>query len=140
MATQASPALLHKFLGIGLGVVAVVFLVLRSRGIPEVLPPGPATTTLAYGMCAIGVVMAAAALLFMRRRVPVRRPGQSEEQYWMRPDVVTAVLPVWFLLEGACIIAAVGYLMTAAPVTAVMAGVLMGVYWLNGPSSLTKVS
>ena len=112
---------------------------LRSRGIPEALPAGQATTTLAYGMCGMAIVMAVAALLFMRRRVPVRRPGQAEDQYWMRQEVVSAVIPVWFLLEGACIIAAVGYLMAAAPVTAVMAGVLMAVYWLNGPASFTKV-
>jgi hypothetical protein len=140
MATQASPALLHRFLGIGLVVLAVVFLVLRSRGVPAALPPGEVTMGLAYGMSAIGVVMAAAALLFMRRRVPVRRHGQSEEQYWARPDVLTAVLPVWFLLEGASIVAAVGYLMTAAPVTAVTAGILIGLSWLNGPASFTKVT
>jgi len=140
MASQASPALLHRFLGIGLVVLAAVFFGLRSRGIPEVRPPGQVTSTLAYAMSGIGVLMAAVALLVLRRRVPASRHGQSEDQYWARPEVAAAVMPVWFLLEGASIIAAVGYLFTAAPVTAAAAGILMAAFWLNGPASFNRIT
>jgi len=140
MATQALLPLLHRFLGIGLVIVAVVFVGLRSFGIPEAFPPGQATETLAYVMSGVGMAMAAFAILVTRRRVPPRRPGQSEEQYWATQEVAMAVMPVWFLLEGAGIVAGVGYLLTAAPVTAVTAVILIVVYWWYGPASFTQVA
>jgi hypothetical protein len=138
MATQATLPLLHRFLGIGLVILAVVFVGLRYFDIPEAFPPGQATVTLAYGMSAAGILIAAFALLVTRRRVPPRRAGQPDEQYWATPEVAAAVVPVWFTLEGAGIVAAVGYLLTAHPVTAVTAAILITVYWLYGPASFTR--
>lgn len=116
-----------------------MFAGLRSVGIPEALPPGPATLTVAYALSATGIVMATVAVLVMRRRVPGRTPGQSEEQYWARQDVAAAVVPVWFLLEGAGIVAAAAYLLTALPVAAAATAALVAAYWLNGPGSFTRI-
>jgi hypothetical protein len=139
MATQASPALLHRFLGIGLLTLGAVFFGLRSGGV-ELLPPGPFSSTLAYILAGFSLVVAAVALLVLRRRVPARRPGQSEDQYWTRPEVVSAAMLVWFLLEGAGIVAAVGYLLTAAPIAAVVAGLVTAAFWFNGPTSFNRVT
>jgi len=138
MAAQATVPLLHRFLGIGLVLIVGLFLVLRQLGIPDALPPGTATRTLAYGLCGIGLVLAAVGRLVMRPRVPARRAGQSYEQYWGTPEVVSAALPVWFFLEGASIVPAVGYLLTAEPIAAVVAAVLVATFWLSGPQSMSQ--
>lgn len=140
MPPQTVLPMLHRFLGIGLVILAAVFLVLRSRGIPAPLTDGEATVTLAYVMSGLGLAMMAFALLVSRKRVPQRLPAQTEPSYLATPEVAAAVMQVWFLLEGAAIVAAVGYLLTAQPVAALTGAILIGVFWLYGPASLSRAA
>ncbi len=130
--------MLHRFLGIGLIILAAVFLVLRSRGIPDALTDGEEAVTVAYLMSGVGLAMMAFALLVSRKRVPQRLPAQTEPSYLATPEVAATVMHVWFLLDGAAIVATVGYLLTAQPVTALTAAILIGVFWLYGPASFSR--
>ena len=136
--TPATLPLLHRFLGIGLVLVAASLLVLRYLGIAPMLPHDSVTRVIAYTLSGCGVVLAAVALFVFKPRVPDRSPGQSVEQYWSTPEVGAKVLPVWFLLEGAGMMAAVGYFVTGAPVSAVVAGLLIAGFSLCGPNMFAK--
>ena len=131
--TPAPVPLLHRFLGIGLMAFAAVAVVLRYFGIYS-LPHDNTARVIAYTLSALGTLLVALALLVFKPRVPHRAPGQSFEQYWATPEVGAKALPVWFVLEGAGMLATVGYLLTAEPVTAVTAGLANLAYWLSGPT------
>jgi hypothetical protein len=126
--------LLHRFLGIGLVAMATVFVTLGYLGIAPLLPPESASTVIAYAMSGISVVVGIVALLFLKPRVPDRKPGQSVEQFWSAPDAGARVLPVWFLLEGAGITASVGYLLTGELASLIVSALAIAAFWLCGPS------
>ena len=130
--TQATIPLLHKFLGIGLMGVAAACVVLRYFGIAP-LPQDSVTPVIAYTLSGIAVVMMVVAIFVFKPRVRARAAGQPLEQYWSTPDVGAKILPLWFLLEGAGTVAAVGYLLTGEAVSAIAAGAAIVAFWLNGP-------
>jgi hypothetical protein len=139
MATPAATVpLLHRFLGIGLVMVATVFVALGFVGIAPLLPREGASPVIAYAMSGFAVVLGVVALLFLKPRVPDRKPGQSVEQYWSAPDAGARVLPVWFLLEGAGITSSIGYLLTGEPVALIVAVVAITVFWLCGPNTFDR--
>jgi hypothetical protein len=134
MATSAATApLLHRFLGIGLVMLAAVFAMLGYLGIAPLLPRNGVSPVIAYALSGIGVVLGAIALLFLKPRAPERKPGQSVEQYWSTRETGARVLPVWFLLEGAATTAAIGYLLTGEPVSLIVAALAIAAFWLCGP-------
>ena len=131
----ATLPLLHRFLGIGLVMVATSLLALKSLGIAPALPPNP---LLAYALSGIGIALATVALVVFKPRVPERPATQPVEEYWTTPDVGTKVLPVWFLLEGGGTLAVVAYFLTGGPVAAAAAGVLIAAFWWCGPDVFAK--
>jgi|SRR5687768_11272237 len=134
MATAPATApLLHRSLGTSLVLVAAVLLVLRYRGLAPTLPPD-SITLIAYTLSGFCAVLVAVALFVIKPRVPERRPHQSVEEYWSTPDVGTKVVLVWFLMEGAGMMAAVGYLLTGEPVSALAMGLAIVAFWLCGPN------
>lgn len=126
--------LLHRFLGIGLVMVATVFVTLNYVGVAPLLPREGASAAIAYAMSGISVVMGMVALLFLKPRVPDRKAGQSVEQFWSAPEAGAKVLPVWFLLESAGIAAIIGYLLTGEPVSLIVSALAIAAFWLCGPS------
>ena len=126
--------LLHRFLGIGLVMVATVFVTLNYVGVAPLLPREGASAAIAYAMSGISVVMGMVALLFLMPSVPDRKPGQSVEQFWSAPEAGAKVLPVWFLLESAGIAASTGYLLTGEPVSLIVSALAIAAFWLCGPS------
>jgi hypothetical protein len=126
--------LLHRFLGIGLVMVATVFVILGYVGIAPLLSRDGVSAVIAYAMSGVGVVLGAVALLFLKPRAPDRKPGQSVEQYWSAPETRERVLPVWFLLEGAGTTAAMGYVLTGEPVSLIVAALVIAAFWLCGPN------
>jgi hypothetical protein len=130
--------MLHRFLGIGLITVAATLFLLRYLDIASGLGATRVTLVLAYALSGVAVALAAVALVVFKPRVPERSSAQSVEEYWSTPEVGSKVLPVWFLLEGAGTLAAVGYFLTSEPVAAVAAGVLIGAFWWCGPSVFAK--
>jgi hypothetical protein len=140
MATSppATVPLLHQFLGIGLAMVAAASLVLMYLGIVPMMDHDSAAPATAYALSAIALVLAAVAIFVFKPRVPARPSDQPVEQYWSTPHVGLKVMPVWFLLEGAGMVAAVGYYLTGEPVSAVATAVTLGAFWLCGPNALAK--
>jgi hypothetical protein len=132
---RAPVLLLHRFLGIGLAAIAAGAVVLRYFGFKS-LPDDNAAQVVAYTLSGVAIVLAALAFLVFKPRVPDRAPGQSFDQYWATPEVAAKAMPVWFMLEGAGTLSAVGYLLTGEPVTAVTAGLANAAYWLSGPKPL----
>jgi hypothetical protein len=139
MATRpATVPLLHRFLGIGLVMLAGTFLVLAYLGIAPLLPPTDGRPVIAYALAAAGVLPVALALLVFKPRVPERRGGQPVEDYWSTPDVAAKALLVWFLMEGGAMLATIGFLLTGEPVSAIVMGVTVVAYWLCGPNVFAK--
>jgi hypothetical protein len=102
------------------------------------MPHDAVTPILAYFFSGLSVVFAALALVIFKPRVPDRSPGQSVDEYWSTPEVVARIMPVWFLLEGAGTMAAVGYFFTGEPVSAIAMGATIVAFWLCGPNTFAK--
>lgn len=134
----ATTPLLHRFLGIGLVTVSASLTVVKYLGLAPTLRHDDVTSVIAYAFSGLAVVLAAVALVVFKPRVPERSPGQSVEEYWSTAEVGSKVLPVWFLLEGAGTIAAVGYFLSSEPMAAVATGVVIVVFWWCGPNVFAK--
>jgi small-conductance mechanosensitive channel len=91
---------------------------------------------LGYGFSALSFVLVAFALLFLKPRVPARRERQPVEEYWS--SVSGTILPVWFVMEAASVIAVVGYFLTGLTVTAVAIAVSIGLFIWYGPKAFAQ--
>ena len=118
--------------------MAVVVFVLRSQDIPPALTVAVVRLAIAGTLSGIAVLLAVLALFVFKPQVPERSPGQSVEQYWSVPGVGAKVMSVWFLMEGAGMLAAVGYLITGEPIAAIAAGLTIVAFWLCGPNVFAK--
>ena len=137
---QATPQLLHRFLGMGVTLLALVFLGMNYLGrAPLLSPDDEFSVTLAYMLSAIAVVVVAIALGVRKPKVPERRPGESVEAYWKRPEVGAAAFSVWFLMEAAAVLTTVGYVLTGHPVVLLVMGLAIAAYWMTGPNALAKL-
>jgi hypothetical protein len=127
---QANPALLHKLLGAGLVIMAVAMVIARHSvgDAPE------GSRMAAYVLAAVGAVMLAVALMFLKPLVPRRHAGQTVAAYWTDPAVVPKALRVWFILEGAGVLASVSYFLGGGPYAAVVIAAAIAAYWMNGPA------
>ncbi len=47
-------------------------------------------------------------------------------------------MSVWFLMEGAGMLAVVGYFVTGEPIAAIAAGLTIVAFWLCGPNVFAK--
>jgi hypothetical protein len=130
--------LLHRFLGIGLVLVAAAFVGLRYLGIPPLSLQRSVALAIASTLSMVGIVLVVVAVFILKPRVPDRSPGQSVEQYWSTPEVGTRVLPVWFSLEGAGMLAAIGYLLTGEIVSGIAMGLTIAAFWACGPNLFAK--
>jgi hypothetical protein len=130
------PHLLFTALGVGATAVAATLSALRLSGAAVVDIDADLAATVGYGSAAAAASLIAAAHLAMKRRVPARMLGQTPEQYWRTPATAQAALVFWALLEGAVMVATVGFFLTGLmPVAAVIAAALV-IYWISGPSTL----
>jgi hypothetical protein len=84
-----------------------------------------------------GVLVVVAWLVYLPR-VPRRSPGVPVTDYWSTPEVVERVTPLWFLLEGAGILASVAYLMAGDVLSTVAVVITIVVYWAAGPDRFTS--
>ena len=134
-APQASPALLHRFLGIGLVVLAVAMVIVRhagGRGIAQ-----EDTLLAAYITSGVSFLMCVASLMFLKPLVPRRGAGKTMASYWADPAVAPKALRFWFILEGAGVMASVSYFLGGGPIAAALIVLAVAVYWLNGPGVFT---
>ena len=91
---------------------------------------------LGYGFSALSFVLVAFALLFLKPRVPARRERQPVEEYWS--SVSGTILPMWFVMEAASVIAVVGYFLTGLTVTTVAIAVSIGLFIWYGPKAFAQ--
>jgi hypothetical protein len=60
-------------------------------------------------LAGVALAMLAAALAFLRGRVPERRPDQSAEDYWAMRETRVPVIVLWMVMEFAGVVAWIGY-------------------------------
>lgn len=128
---QASPALLHRFLGLGLAILAVAMIVVKSATGSGDSPDG--TLLPAYVVAGVSFLMCAAALILLKPLVPRREAGQPREAYWADATVAAKAMRVWFILEGAGVMASVSYFLGGGLISAALIALTVAVYWMNGP-------
>jgi hypothetical protein len=125
-------------LGAGLIVIAVVFLAMTRLGAAPLRPVDDFTPFILYATSGVAIALMALALMVFKPRVPARTGGQPVAEYWALPAVGAAAALVWFLLEGAGLIATIGYALTGQMVSALVMGVAIVTFWLCGPSQFTN--
>jgi len=130
-AQPANPALLHRLLGIGLVILAGAMVIMRYAGGLEAAPND--TLLPAYVTSGVSFLMCAAALMFLKPLVPRRGAGKPIAAYWADPDVAPKALRLWFILEGAGVMASVSYFLGGGMVAVALIVLVVAVYWLNGP-------
>ena len=137
--TPATPQLLHRILGIGVTALALVFLALTYLGrAPLLAPDDEFADMLSYIVSGASIIVILVALVFRKPKVPERRPAESVDAYWKRPEVGMVVVGVWFLTEAAAVLATVGYLLTGDPIVLLVMGLAIAVYWMTGPTMFAK--
>jgi hypothetical protein len=128
-APQADPVLLHKFLGIGLVIVGGAMIIVRHS-----IADAPGGSALpAYAVAGVSAVMLGAALMLLRPLVPRRRAGQTVAAYWADVAVTRKALLVWFILEGAGVMASISYFLGGGPYALLLIAASVAAYWMNGP-------
>ncbi len=135
---RATAPLLHRFLGIGLMLLAAAAGALKLAGAVPLLPPDEATALLGPSFAAIAAALIVMVWLVFKPAVPGRRPGQSVDAYWTDQNVLAKVMRVWFLAEGAGVLSLVGYFVTGSSIVAAAAAVAIVSFWLCGPSRFAQ--
>ena len=129
---QANPTLLHRFLGIGLLIVAGALIITRQSAAMAESEPGSLLP--AYLIAGVSFLMCAGALMILKPLVP-RREGKTREAYWADRSVAGKALTFWFILEGAGVTASVSYFLGGGMIALALLVLAVAVYWLNGPST-----
>jgi hypothetical protein len=125
---------LHRSLLTGLLILTVVMVVLRSGDTGEQSTDD--NQMLGYLLSALSFVLVAVALLLLKPRVPVREPRQPVEEYW--PSVMSTILPMWFVIEAAGMLAIVSYFLTGETVAAAAIGITIGAFIWCGPRAFVQ--
>lgn len=102
--------ILHAALTAGLTLCgAVLFFLRRTQSLPRLVPP---VIGIALAVAAISTL--AVALAVVRPRFPAQQPNQTSDAYWGDATVRGTAILMWAGVEGAGLLAAVGYLLTGA--------------------------
>ncbi len=128
------PPVLHRSLLTGQLILTGVMVVLRSGDMRAQVSDN--NQMLGYGLSALSLVLVAVALLVLKPRVPVREARQPVEEYWAA--VTRTILPMWFVLEGAGLIAIVGYFLTGQTVAAAAIAISIGAFIWYGPKAFVQ--
>lgn len=128
------PPVLHRSLLTGQLILTGVMVVLRSGDMGAQLSGD--NQMLGIGLAALSVVLVAVALLLLKPRVPVREARQPVEQYWS--SVTRTILPMWFVMEGAGLLAIVGYFLTGQTVAAAAIAISIGTFIWYGPKAFVR--
>src|SRR2546422_380016 len=108
--------ILHIALIVGLVLSgATLYLVRRVLQRPSVEDAPVLTLVLA----AVAIVLLVLAVGALRPRVPERRPRQDPNAYWSEAGTRGAAIVLWAAIEGAGLVAAVGYFLTGGTAPAV---------------------
>ncbi len=126
-------------MAIGATLMFLMFLGMKGVGVVPLLREDPEfTRTLGYVLAGVVVSILAVALLILKPRVPQRTPGQSVEQFWATRASADKARLVWFIHDGAAVLANVSYVLTGEIVAAVVAAITIALFWMNGPNAFAK--
>ncbi len=125
------PPVLHRSLLTGQLILTGVMVVLRSGDTGA--QSSADNQMLGYGFSALSLVLVAVALLLLKPRVPPREARQPIEEYWS--SVTSTILPMWFVMEGAGLIAIVGYFLTGQTVAAAAIAISIAAFIWYGPKA-----
>lgn len=129
---------LYWRLGVGVGLAAAFCVVTTLMGIAPILPRDAFASQLGYG-CAAVVTVSIVAGVVLKGRIPRRSAGQSPEDYWMMLPVASATASTWLALEGAVMLAAVGYFLTAEPAALYALGAALAAFAWANPRECAKL-
>jgi hypothetical protein len=118
-------------------IVAVALALVMSVALQaaRVFPPGVSGP--AFDLMPLAVA-AAAALVFIavRRRLPDRRSGQSEDDWWRAN--LPAALALWATAEGAALVGAVFHLVTGSPTALAATALGLALLAFSTPTGLAN--
>ncbi len=109
-------------------------LVLVRRLVP--LPAMGDSRMLAPVLTTAAGLLLTVAWLALRSRVPARRSEQSADAYWGVPSTRVGAIVLWGVVEGAGVIAAVGFFLTGGGTTAAAYALALVTLVLLGPGRL----
>ena len=133
---QANPTLLHPFLGIGLIVLGAAAVIARYSGL--IGDPQGDPRLAAYTLAGVSFLMCAAAVLLLKPLVRRREASQTREAYWSNASTAAKALRVWFILEGAGVMASVSYFLGGGAIAATLIVLAVVAFWLNGPRAFDR--
>ena len=106
-----------------------------ARRLSQPPPVGEARVlTLVLAVVSVGVLVIAVGML--RPRVPERRSEQNPEAYWTDASSRAAAIVFWAAIEGAGLVGAVGYFLTAAAAPMVAYALALAALVLFRPAPL----
>ena len=106
-----------------------------ARRLSQPPPVGEARVlTLVLAVVSVGVLVIAVGML--RPRVPERRSEQNPEAYWTDASSRAAAIVFWAAIEGAGLVGAVGYFLTAAAAPMVAYALALAALVLFRPARL----
>ncbi|PYP30665.1 MAG: hypothetical protein DMD49_09900 [Gemmatimonadetes bacterium] len=124
--------ILHTALLGGLTLCGATLYLVRRLSQPP--PVGEARVlTLVLAVVSVGVLVIAVGML--RPRVPERRSEQNPEAYWTDASRAAAIV-LWTAIEGAGLVGAVGYFLTAAAAPTVAYALALAALVLFRPGRL----
>jgi hypothetical protein len=118
-----------------IGAVALALLMSVALRAAQVFPPGVSGPVFDVMPLAIAT---AAALVFItvRRRLPERRSGQSEDDWWRAN--LPAALTLWATAEGAALVGAVFHLVTGSPTALAATALGLALLAFSTPTGLAN--
>ena len=127
--------ILHTALLGGLTLSGATLYLVRRLTQPPPPPVGEARVlTLVLAVVSVGVLVIAVGML--RPRVPERRSEQNPEAYWTDASSRAAAIVFWAAIEGAGLVGAVGYFLTAAAAPMVAYALALAALVLFRPARL----
>lgn len=129
-ATRSGPPIapvIHRSLVTGLLMLTGVMVVLKSGGMAS----SAQNQIAGYVLSALSLVLLTVAVLFLKPRVPERRPRQPIEEYWSAAG--PTVLPMWCVMEAAGISAIAAYFLSEQTLAALAIGVSIAAFIWFGP-------
>jgi hypothetical protein len=119
-------------------VLALLAVGMNTMRGPLLTPDDDFLPALAYTLTCIAAIVMGVALGVRKPKVPERRPGESVEAYWKRPEIGVAAFGVWFLMEAAAMLTTIGYALTGHPVILLAMGMAIATFWMIGPNVFAK--
>jgi hypothetical protein len=100
--------IMHVALVAGLVTAASVFFFLR-QGNASRFSMG---SSFGFSLAAIALALVTIAVAFLAPRIPPRSDQEAPDVYWQRKEISGAAVILWTLIEGAGLLAWIGYLLT----------------------------